>query len=258
MIRKRFGQHFLIDQDTIDHILHAAQPRLTDHWVEIGPGRGALTWPLLKRCNSLDAIEIDRNLAHGLQTKAPSTLRIHNQDALAFDFGQFKEPIRVIGNLPYNISTPLLFHLIKFLPHIQDGIVMVQKEVALRMQATYGQKAYGRLSVMLQIYWQMHILLDIPPEVFYPQPKVHSALIQFTPRANPLLIVDPALLADLVRLAFQQRRKTMRNALAFYVPLLHASDFNLNLRAEQWPVETFVHLANFLSAQSFNLDDKSA
>ena len=217
--RKRFGQNFLHDQSVIEHILSCVAPKPGEKLVEIGPGQGALTRGLLERAGELDAIELDRDLLQPLQRScAPfGELRLHNTDALKFDFRSLRTDerrLRLVGNLPYNISTPLLFHLVEQADAIQDMHFMLQKEVVDRMAAGPGSKTYGRLSVMLQISCEVTPLFDIGPESFDPPPKVNSSVVRLSPRPQPL-VADGQLqaFATLVTAAFHQRRKTLRNNL---------------------------------------------
>lgn len=217
--RKRFGQHFLHDPAVIERIAEAIAPRAGEALVEIGPGRGALTRRLLESdCGTLDAIEIDRDLAALLRGEWGSDPRfaLHNADALRLDFGELARlrgrPLRVVGNLPYNISTPLLFHLLESVRHVQDLHVMLQREVIARMAARPGDPAYGRLTVMLAPWLQIERLFDVGPGAFHPPPRVWSAVARLTVRAAPAFVVSPAFHA-VVAAAFAHRRKTLRNAL---------------------------------------------
>jgi 16S rRNA (adenine1518-N6/adenine1519-N6)-dimethyltransferase len=216
--RKRFGQHFLCDQRIIERIVTAINPQPGQRLVEIGPGEGVLTRPVLARAGRLDVVELDRDLAATLADRLgqPSGLRIHQADALKFDFATLaaEGPIRVIGNLPYNISTPLIFHLLAQAGAISDMLFMLQKEVVDRLVASAGDSAYGRLSVMASHYCDMDWLFDVPPEAFNPPPKVDSAIIRMVPKI--LESADQALLPaleKLVRTSFGQRRKTLRKSL---------------------------------------------
>jgi 16S rRNA (adenine1518-N6/adenine1519-N6)-dimethyltransferase len=216
--RKRFGQHFLHDSGVIERIVAAFNPRPEETIVEIGPGRGALTLPLLERAQVLHAIELDRDLAARLPALAASRgqLVLHQADALRFDFVALaqRQRLRVIGNLPYNISTPLLFHLLDQADAITDMLFMVQKEVADRMTATPGTKDYGRLSVMLQSRLQVELLFDVGPGAFHPPPKVWSSMVRLRPRpASEMIAVEPEHFGRVVQAAFAQRRKTLRNSL---------------------------------------------
>ena len=217
--RKRFGQNFLHDQGVIERILSHIDPQPGQRLVEIGPGQGALTRGLLERTGELDAIELDRDLLQPLQRScAPfGELRLHNADALKFDFRHLRSDdrrLRLVGNLPYNISTPLLFHLIGQSDAIEDMHFMLQKEVVDRMAAGPGSKTYGRLSVMLQVSCEVTSLFDIGPESFDPPPKVDSSVVRLRPRAVPLVgAADLQAFGELVTAAFRQRRKTLRNNL---------------------------------------------
>lgn len=221
--RKRFGQNFLHDTQVIARLVSLVDPQPSDRMVEIGPGRGALTRQLIERCDNLSAIEIDRDLIAPLHTMAAlqgRTIKLIQADILEFDLVAFAaqeatKKIRLVGNLPYNISTPILFHLVSANPAIQDMHFMFQKEVVDRMIAPPGSRAYGRLSVMCQYHWAMSPLLNIPPGAFFPPPKVDSAFIRLVPHPNaPVETGDPGAFVEVVRLAFGQRRKTLRNALA--------------------------------------------
>jgi len=217
--RKRFGQNFLHDQSVIERILSAVAPRPGQRLVEIGPGQGALTRGLLERVGELDAIELDRDLLDPLKrTCAPlGTLRLHNADALKFDFRRLRTDerrLRLVGNLPYNISTPLLFHLIGQADAIEDMHFMLQKEVVERMAAVPGSKTYGRLSVMLQVSCEVTPLFDIGPESFDPPPKVDSSVVRLRPLAEPRLGTGELDgFSRFLAIAFGQRRKTLRNNL---------------------------------------------
>jgi len=217
--RKRFGQNFLHDQSVIERILSYVSPQPGQHLVEIGPGQGALTRGLLARVGELDAIELDRDLLETLRRLcAPlGTLRLHNADALKFDFRTLRTDerrLRLVGNLPYNISTPLLFHLIDQADAIEDMHFMLQKEVVERMAAAPGSKAYGRLSVMLQVSCEVSPLFEIGPESFDPPPKVDSSVVRLRPLAQPLVGADDQVgFSQFLATAFGQRRKTLRNNL---------------------------------------------
>jgi 16S rRNA (adenine1518-N6/adenine1519-N6)-dimethyltransferase len=217
--RKRFGQHFLHDPAVIERIAAAIAPREGEALVEIGPGRGALTRRLLQSdCGSLDAVEIDRDLAAllGEEWRGEPRFSLHNADALRFDFPALArergQPLRVVGNLPYNISTPLLFHLLESVGAIRDLHVMLQREVIARMAAQPGESAYGRLTVMLAPWVEIERLFDVGPGAFQPPPRVWSAVARLTVRAHPAFAVSPAFSAT-VAAAFAHRRKTLRNAL---------------------------------------------
>jgi 16S rRNA (adenine1518-N6/adenine1519-N6)-dimethyltransferase len=213
--RKRFGQNFLVSAGIISRIIDAIAPAPGDHVVEIGPGRGALTLPLLERLAILDVVEIDRDLAAALRARfPPERLRIHEGDALAFDFCALGTALRVVGNLPYNISSPLLFHLAGASACLRDCHFMLQREVVERMAAPPGGKVYGRLSVMLQYRFAVQKLIRVPAGAFSPVPQVESAFVRLVPhRVLPHPAADEARFAAVVAQAFSQRRKTLRNAL---------------------------------------------
>lgn len=217
--RKRFGQHFLHDPGVIARIIGAIDPRPGDQLLEIGPGRGALTVPLLERTGRLTAVELDRDVIPELEQAAAGRgeLTIHQADALRFDYGQLaspEAPLRLVGNLPYNISTPLLFHVLRYAASITDMHFMLQKEVVDRMAAPPGGKTYGRLTVMLAAVCRIEPLFDIGPGAFTPPPAVRSSVVRLTPwREPPFEISDQATFAALVMEAFSKRRKTLRNAL---------------------------------------------
>ncbi|MCU0803607.1 MAG: 16S rRNA (adenine(1518)-N(6)/adenine(1519)-N(6))-dimethyltransferase RsmA [Burkholderiales bacterium] len=250
--RKRFGQHFLADRHYVERIVSAIDPKPADTVVEIGPGLGALTGPLLARLERLHVVEIDRDLAARLRETYPSDrVAVHVADALEFDFALLPEGLRVVGNLPYNISTPLLFRLVAYADRIRDLTFMLQKEVVDRMVAAPATPEYGRLSVMLQYRFAMARLFDVPPGAFRPPPKVDSAVVRMAPRpADELAARDPARLAALVTAAFGQRRKTLRNALAGLLGPDEFRDAGIDpgARGETLPVEAFVRLANIAYA----------
>jgi len=207
--RKRFGQHFLHDPRVLARIVDAVSPAATDFLVEIGPGEGALTAPLLERAGKLEAIELDRDLASGLAARFPPfKLTVHCADALEFDFARFPAGLRLVGNLPYNISTPLLFHLARYAERVRDMHFMLQLEVVERMVAAPSTAAYGRLSVALQARFAMQKLFKVSKGAFRPPPKVESAVVRLVPLPAMLQIDD-----DLLRQAFSARRKQLRNAL---------------------------------------------
>lgn len=249
--RKRFGQNFLADPHYVARIVDAIDPRPGDNLVEIGPGLGALTAPLIARCGRLAAIEIDRDLAARLAERfSPEVLSLHVADALAFDFGTLGGGLRVIGNLPYNISSPLLFHLAQYEHGIRDLTVMLQKEVVARMTAAPGTPDYGRLTVMLQARFAVRRLFVVPPGAFSPAPKVDSAVARLVPlrEARPA-IADETLFARVVAAAFAQRRKTLKNALAGVCDeaALRAAAIDPAARGETLAVADFVRLANALA-----------
>ena len=247
--KKRFGQNFLTDQAVIASLVEAISPQKNQTIVEIGPGLGALTKPLLKKIDHLHVVEIDRDIVSWMQKEyANSNITIHNVDALKFDFSQLGNHLRVTGNLPYNISTPILFHLLDNLVHISDMHFMLQKEVVERMVAQPSTPAYGRLSVMLQYHLQMEYLITVPPQAFEPAPKVESAFVRCMPHAvKPDVADDYNLFYKVVLAAFGQRRKTIRNTLKDF---LEDDDFvqlslNPQLRAENLSVKNFVAISNF-------------
>lgn len=253
--RRRFGQNFLQDRGVIEKILASLCLVSNDRLLEIGPGLGALTKPLLEQVDHLDAVEIDRDLAKQLSCSLPSQhkLTIHNQDMLTFDLKALnsdpanQQKLRIIGNLPYNITTPLLFHLFKFAPLIEDMHFMLQKEVADRITASPNGKDYGRLSIMTQYFCQASLLFTVPPEAFFPAPKVHSAWIRLAPYPFPSIMVDNMMLFQtIVRIAFNQRRKTVANALKSYLTVedFVRLDIDPNLRPEALSLEDFVRISN--------------
>ncbi len=249
--KKRFGQNFLTDQSVISSLVDAISPRHDDLMVEIGPGLGALTKPLLQKLDMLHVVEVDRDIITWMQKEyVKNNITIHNSDALKFDFSNLGSAIRVVGNLPYNISTPILFHLLDNVKVIIDMHFMLQKEVVERMVAAPSTAAYGRLSVMLQYRLQMDYLFTVPPEAFDPAPKVESAFVRCVPHATlPCIANDEALFAQVVTAAFGQRRKTLRNTLK---GLLDDDGFKMldidsQLRAENLSVADFVTIANHLS-----------
>jgi 16S rRNA (adenine1518-N6/adenine1519-N6)-dimethyltransferase len=253
--KKRFGQNFLVDTQIIANIIAAIRPEPDDNMVEIGPGLGALTRPLLKKLHHLHVVEIDRDIIARLESDYPqdnqnAKLTIHAGDALEFDCAKLTAPLRIVGNLPYNISSPLLFHFAEYADHIRDMHFMLQNEVVERMVAEPSTPEYGRLSVMLQYRFQMEKLLDVPPESFRPAPKVNSAIVRMIPLpASEILVDNEKLFAAIVSAAFGQRRKTLRNTLRSY---LNEDDFeklgiNAQLRAENLSVVEFAKVANYLS-----------
>lgn len=246
LARKRFGQHFLVDDAVIDGIVRAIDPLPGQALVEIGPGLGAMTQPLLERSGALTVIELDRDLAarlrlrQGLMVVESDVLKVDFQ-ALALQLGG--RPLRVVGNLPYNISTPILFHLLHFSAHIQDQHFMLQKEVVQRMAAAPSSKDYGRLSVMLQWRYRIDEVLDVPPEAFDPPPRVDSAVVRMVPLpADPT--VDARRLSELVTAAFSQRRKLLRHTLGLWLQQQGLDQpFDLQRRAEEVPVAEYLALA---------------
>lgn len=253
--RKRFGQHFLVDDQVITRIIDAIAPDQNDHLVEIGPGTGAMTRPLLARVKTLDVIELDRDLAARLRTSfQPDRLHVHETDVLRFSFRSLikdNEKLHLLGNLPYNISTPLIFHLLEEASVISDMTFMLQKEVADRITASPGSRPYGRLSVMLQYRCHSEVLFDVAADAFDPPPKVMSTVIRLIPRTSPLPLIDERLFAKLIKQAFSQRRKTLHNVLKGV-----AEDADLEFvglspqaRSETISLQQFVLLANHLSGE---------
>ena len=243
--RKRFGQHFLVDGAVIDGIVAAIRPQPGQALVEIGPGLGALTQPLLERAGQLTVIELDRDLAARL--RRDSRLDVVEADVLRVDFTALSQrlgaPLRVVGNLPYNISTPILFHLLDAVSVIVDQHFMLQKEVVERMAATPGHKDFGRLSVMLQWRYDVESVIDVPPESFDPPPRVDSAVVRMQPLPQ-VPDVDPALLSALVTAAFSQRRKLLRHPLGRWLEARgYGGRFDLQRRAEEVSVAEYLALA---------------
>ncbi|HWH75671.1 MAG TPA: 16S rRNA (adenine(1518)-N(6)/adenine(1519)-N(6))-dimethyltransferase RsmA [Methylibium sp.] len=248
--RKRFGQHFLADHAVIEAIVAAIDPRPGQALVEIGPGLGALTDPLVARCGRLTVVELDRDLATRLRRRPE--LEVIESDVLRVDFAALPRPagakLRLVGNLPYNISTPILFHLLPAAAVVEDQHFMLQKEVVERMVAAPGSKDYGRLSVMLQWRYDLESVLDVPPEAFEPPPRVESAVVRMQPWPQPAAL-DAALLEELVAVAFSQRRKLLRHTLGSWLEARGAAvDFDVQRRAEEVPVAQYVALAAALSA----------
>lgn len=248
--RKRFGQHFLSDNGIIGAIVDAINPQPGEPVVEIGPGLAALTQPLVERLGSLTVIELDRDLAVRLRTRPQ--LRVVESDVLKVDFTALAHTLgapklRVVGNLPYNISTPILFHLLDHVPVVQDQHFMLQKEVIDRMVAHPATSDYGRLSVMLQWRYAMQNVLFVPPESFDPPPRVDSAVVRMAPLAQPVALA-PRLLEELVRVAFSQRRKLLRHTLGKWLEARQfAGVFDVQRRAEEVPVAEYTALAQALS-----------
>ena len=255
--KKRFGQNFLMDQSIIASLINAIDPHNDETIIEIGPGLGALTKPLLNHVSALHVVEIDRDIINWMQTEyampayANNKITIHNIDALKFDFSSVGKDLRITGNLPYNISTPILFHLLDNLVSIKDMHFMLQKEVVKRMVAMPSTPAYGRLSVMLQYYLHMEYLITVPPEAFKPAPKVESAFVRCVPYTTPPYTAnDTELFAKIVLAAFSQRRKTIRNTLKPFLSLVDFPKLNIDpqLRAENLSVADFVAVANYLQS----------
>jgi 16S rRNA (adenine1518-N6/adenine1519-N6)-dimethyltransferase len=250
--RKRFGQNFLTDDHVLHDIIESIGPRHGDTMVEIGPGLAAMTALLLKELDHMHVVELDRDLVARLEKAYPrERLTIHAGDALKFDFGSIPVPegkkLRVVGNLPYNISSPLLFHLADYAPLVEDQHFMLQKEVVERMVAEPGTKAYGRLSVMLQWRYDMAMLFVVPPTAFDPPPQVDSAIVRMVPTRRPLA-ADGATLAAVVAKAFSQRRKVIRNCVAgmFTEQQLVEAGVDPGARPEAVGLEQYVALANLL------------
>ena len=250
--RKRFGQHFLSDQSIIEAIVDEIAPKPGQFVVEIGPGLAALTQPLVERLGQLTVVELDRDLA--VRLRAHPQLTVIESDVLKVDFRALAasrpEPMRVVGNLPYNISTPILFHLLGVADVVQDQHFMLQKEVIDRMVAAPSTSDYGRLSVMLQWRYAMENVLFVPPESFDPPPRVDSAIVRMVPLANPPQL-DAKLLEELVQVAFSMRRKLLRHSLGRWLEARgFAGDFDLQRRAEEVPVAEYVALAQACAAAS--------
>jgi len=253
--RKRFGQHFLRDQKIIQRIVSAIAPEPDQHLIEIGPGLGALTLPILRKTGALEAIEVDRDIVPILQeaSKELGDLLIYQKDVLHFDLSviaQKQKPLRVFGNLPYNISTPLIFHLLKYTDYISDMHFMLQKEVADRLTSIPGRKSYSRLSVMAQYHYHIKQLFDVPPHAFRPAPKVDSRIVRLLPYGKiPYPAKDYARFETIVKQAFSQRRKTLRNSLSGLKTPIPEEIWKLvgidpQKRAENLSVEEFVKLSN--------------
>ena len=258
--KKHFGQHFLHDQSIIQKLIHAIHPKANENFVEIGPGLGALTFPLLEEISQLNVVEIDRDVIKRLEQQKDPKLIIHGVDALAFDFdtlskpnGSNKQPLRVVGNLPYNISTPLIFHLLESTNNIKDMHFMLQNEVVKRITAQPGSKAYGRLSVMVQYYCETEYLFFVGPGSFDPPPKVDSAILRLTPwKEKPFQANDEKQLSKLVAQAFSMRRKTLRNNLKKTLSSEQIEDQGIDPshRAEVLSIEDFVKLSNLISSEA--------
>jgi 16S rRNA (adenine1518-N6/adenine1519-N6)-dimethyltransferase len=257
--RKRFGQNFLRDDTVVHRIVAAVNPRAGDHLVEIGPGEGAMTAAFLKSGIPLDAVEIDRDLATVLKRRFENSpqFNLHQADALKFDFHTLThgEKLRIIGNLPYNISTPLLFHLFAHTGIIEDMHFMLQKEVIDRLCAEAGDPDYGRLGIMAQYYCRAEKLFEVYPESFYPPPKVTSAIVRLIPHAAPPVEASPAALGKVVTTAFSQRRKTLRNALKSLFDEAELMDAEIDpaARAETLNLEQYARLAQRLPLDKANI-----
>jgi 16S rRNA (adenine1518-N6/adenine1519-N6)-dimethyltransferase len=250
--RKRFGQHFLTDGGVLDHIVRSIDPRPGQALVEIGPGLGALTDPVVEHCERLTVVELDRDLAGRLRRRPELT--VVEADVLKVDFSAMAhaagQKLRIIGNLPYNISSPILFHLLDHVGQVEDQHFMLQKEVVDRMASAPGSKNFGRLSVMLQWRYQIDSLFDVPPEAFEPPPRVDSAIVRMVPLATPPTL-DVATLGAVVTSAFSQRRKLMRHSLGRWLAERGLDDlpFDLQRRAEEVPVADYIALAASVSAR---------
>jgi len=249
--RKRFGQNFLVDHAIIGAIVSAIDPRRGDTMVEIGPGLGAITEPLLARLDHLHVVEIDRDLIARLKRQhARERMTIHEGDALAFDFATIGTDLRLVGNLPYNISTPLLFHLAAYAASVRDMHFMLQREVVERMVAVPGDSEFSRISVMLQYRFHIEWLIDVPPGSFDPPPRVRSAVVRLIPRdAAELNARDPGKLSMVVRAAFSQRRKMLRNTLKGVLGDAGFAELGIvpTRRAEDIAVADYVRIANHLA-----------
>lgn len=252
--RKRFGQHFLHDQNIIQKLINAIHPQPGESLVEIGPGQGALTFPLLKACAELTAIELDRDLISFLQEKSQAygTLNLINMDVLKIELSSLplKPPLRVVGNLPYNISTPLMFHLLQSSSLIRDMHFMLQKEVAERIIAMPNSKHYGRLSVMMRYYCKSQLLFDVAPSCFSPPPKVESSIIRLLPHSQPAVKVSNKPLFDsVVQDAFNQRRKTIGNSLKKSITRDAISHLGIdpNARAENLTLDEFALISESIN-----------
>ena len=248
--RKRFGQNFLVDNQVINQIISTIAPKKDDNIIEIGPGKGALTFPLAEYLEHLSIIEIDRDLITILEAQNNQKISIYNSDALAFDFNQFSKKLRIVGNLPYNISSPLLFHLLNYKDNIIDMTFMLQKEVVERIVASPGSKSYGRLSVVMQAFFDAELMFVVPKDSFDPQPKIESAILYLKTKSAPL-VQNLKPLENIVKLAFSQRRKTLKNCLK---SKLNQSQTKIDLsqRAEMLTLENFVTLMNDYEKQNRN------
>jgi len=250
--KKRFGQNFLVDTNVIEKIIYSINPEAEDHIIEIGPGLGALTQPLLKKLTRLDAIELDRDVIPELKAlEGSERLHIHNIDVLAFDFTEFKQSnfehgeLRIIGNLPYNISTAVLFHLISHRNSIHDLHFMLQKEVVERIAASAGSHDYGRLSVMMQLYFRISPLFTVAPQCFRPVPRVESAIVRLVPKSSIAIGDDEHdAFAALVRQAFSQRRKTLKNTLKGFCDSdqIDAAGIDPGKRPQELTVDDYIKL----------------
>lgn len=257
--RKRFGQNFLVDDNIIAAIIAAINPQPDEHILEVGPGLGVLTQHLISSCAKIDAVEIDRDLAQHLENKFSNShnLALHCQDVLKFPLDSIKiksknKKLRVVGNLPYNISTPLLFKFFTDISIISDMFFMLQHEVALRLAAKPNCKEYGRMSIMAQYYCNMDIVLNVPPSAFDPAPKVDSSVVHFVPHAQPIVkVTDHNLLQSIVTQAFSQRRKTISNALKIFINQNDFANLHINpkLRPENLSLADYASIANYVTTQ---------
>ena len=245
--RKRFGQNFLIDRQVIERIVSTISPSKEDDMVEIGPGKGAITFPLLEQLDKLNVVEIDRDLIALLQSNQNTKLIIHEADALSYDFSQISNNLRVVGNLPYNISSPLLFHLLSQKDNIIDMTFMLQKEVVGRIVAKHNCKDFGRLSVMMQSFFDVDLIFTVPKESFSPQPKIESAIVYLKTKQKPL-IDNVQLLEKVVKVCFSKRRKTLKNCLKSYLNQ-EQTEIDLSQRAEMLSVESFITLTKDYAKQ---------
>lgn len=256
--RKRFGQHFLLDPTIIENIIAVIHPQPSENLVEIGPGLGALTLPILKKVKKLSAIELDMDLAAKLPElcKGLGELKLYQEDALTFDFEQLiknASPLRLFGNLPYNISTPLLFHVLNYAHDIKDMYFMLQKEVVDRLAADPNTASYGRLSIMVQYYCVVDALFAVPPSAFSPPPKVASAIVRLTPyQTLPYKALNLPLFKTLVRQAFSKRRKTLKNALKNWIDpeIWKHTPIENHCRPETLSVKDYVELSNVIHRYS--------
>ena len=246
--RKRFGQNFLVDEQVINQIVSTVSPKKNDTVIEIGPGKGALTYPLINHLEKIHVIEIDRDLISLLQKKNNKKISIHESDALVFNFDQFKQNIRIVGNLPYNISSPLLFRLLNYRNNIIDMTFMLQKEVVDRIVAPPGSKVYGRISVIMQAFFDAELVFMVPKESFDPQPKIESAILYLKTKSKPL-VQNSKPLEEIVKIAFSQRRKTLKNCLKSVLDQSQ-TDIDLSQRAEMLSVENFITLMNDYEKQN--------
>jgi len=238
--RKRFGQNFLVDDQIVNRIIATISPKKSDNIVEIGPGKGSLTFPLLEHLDHLSVIEIDRDLISLLKLKKEDKLTIYQADALKFDYGLISDNLRIVGNLPYNISSPLLFRLLSSKNQIIDMTFMLQKEVVDRIVASHGSKTYGRISVMMQAFFKVESMFTVPKESFDPQPKIESAILYLKTRTKPLT-ENIKLLEKIVKISFSQRRKTLKNCLKSILSQ-EQTKIDLSQRAEMLSVENFITL----------------